>query len=162
MPVYPGDPDVLIAQIQTLEKQGWNLSSLTLTTHLATHVNVPSHMKQGGKTLDDIPIDQFAGLCVLYDHQSEFDPTIGVIFATQSIDMALAERIVLSPPKFVGQTETFEFDEAVEKYLLEHDIISFENLKNTHLLPQSFTFYGFPLPIAHGDGSPVRAIAAFE
>ena len=49
MPVFPGDPDVLIQEIHSLEKEGWNLRSLTLTTHTGTHVNIPYHMVAGGE-----------------------------------------------------------------------------------------------------------------
>lgn len=63
------------------------------------------------------------------------------------------------PPKFIGLSEKFEFDIAIEKLLLEKGIISYENLTNTKSLPESFTFYGVPLNIKESDGSPVRAFA---
>ncbi len=162
MPVYPGDPDVVIKQIHTLEIQGWNLSELTLSTHIGTHVNAPIHMTSAGATLSDLPPDRFMGPCVLYKTGITCMPDTGVIFTTQNIDMVLAEALVKTPPKFIGLSEAFEFDIAVEKYLLEHDIISYENLTNTDLLPETFMFYGFPLLIKTGDGSPVRAVAAIE
>lgn len=64
-------------------------------------------------------------------------------------------------PKFVGLSVKFEFDIEIEKKLLEAGIVSYENLVNTEKLPKSkkFMFYGFPLKIKDGDGSPVRAVA---
>lgn len=162
MPVYPGDPEVLIRQIHTLTTEGWNLSSLTLTTHSGTHVNAPIHMTTAGKSLDAFPPERFTGPTVLYTSGMTLRHDTGVIFTTQNIDMALAEKLVASPPKFIGLSEEFEFDTAVEKYLLEHDVVCFENLTNTTKLPEQFVFYGFPLKIKGGDGSPVRAVAAFE
>jgi len=44
MPVYPGDPEVIIKEIHTINKEGWNLRNMTFTTHIGTHVNVPYHM----------------------------------------------------------------------------------------------------------------------
>jgi arylformamidase len=73
--------------------------------------------------------------------------------------MNIAQQLIKTPPKFIGLSEKFEFDIAVEKFLLEHDIISFENPTNTEKLPDNIQFYGFPLNIKEADGSPVRAIA---
>ena len=59
MPVYPGDPEVIIKEIHTLDKEGWNLRSMAFTTHIGTHVNVPYHMVKGGKKLDKFALDNF-------------------------------------------------------------------------------------------------------
>lgn len=159
MPVYPGDPEVHIEEIHTLDKEGWNLRQMTLTTHIGTHVNSPYHMAQNGKTLDDLPLDQFFGKAILYIPSITFTKDTGVIFHSQNIDMPLARQIVQTHPKFVGLAAQFEFDFAIEKLLCENEIISFENLVNTEKLPQNFMFYGLPLNIRGSDGSPVRAFA---
>lgn len=43
-------------------------------------------------------------------------------------------------------------------------MITYTDLVNLEDLPynQSFTFYGLPLKIKNGDGSPVRAMAIFD
>lgn len=46
------------------------------------------------------------------------------------------------------------------RILLEHELIIVENLKNLgKLLGNSFEFYGLPLKISGGEGSPIRGIA---
>lgn len=46
------------------------------------------------------------------------------------------------------------------RILLENEIIIVENLKNLkELLGEDFEFYGLPLKIAGGEGSPIRGIA---
>src|SRR3989344_2706890 len=162
MLVYPGDPDLVIEQVQTLDKEGWNMKRIHMNLHDGTHVNAPIHATTSGKTLDALPLERFMGKCVLYKDDIIFEPNVGVIFSTQNIDMPIAEKMIKPPPKFVGLSEKFEFDIEVEKYLLAHDIISFENLTNTEALPESFTFYGFPLRVRGGDGSPVRAVAIID
>lgn len=159
MPVYPGDPEVSIEQIHTIGNEGWNLRSITITTHIGTHVNTPIHMTENGQTLDDLPTERFFGPCTIYKPGMTFTPNTGVIFTTTNIDMTLAHLLVKTPPLFVGLSEVYEFDLKVEKLLLEHNIISYENLTNTDKLPDQFMFYGLPLKIKGGDGSPVRAIA---
>lgn len=159
MPIYPGDPEVSIKEIHTIEKQGWNLRNMTLTTHIGTHVNVPYHMFKVGKSLDQFYIDSFFGKSELYKPGMKFYHNKGVIFSSCNIDQKIADDLIRFPPKFIGLSAKFEFDIAIEKTLLEKGIISFENLINTEKLPEAFTFYGVPLNIKKADGSPVRAFA---
>lgn len=160
MSVYPGDPEVKIEHIHFLEKQGWNLRILFLNTHIGTHVNVPSHMAKNGRTLDDFSLEAFCGKSMVYYNDNDIKPNLGIIFSSVNIDNRLADLIIKKRPKFVGLAVEFEFDIEIERRLLEHGIISFENLTNTDQLPRRkpFEFYGFPLKIEEGDGSPVRAV----
>lgn len=162
MPVYPGDPEVHITQIHTLDKEGWNLREMTLTTHIGTHVNVPSHMTENGKNLDTYSIDAFIAPSLIYKQGVSYDSDSGLIFRDQNIDQAITVMLIAKPPKFIGLASAFEFDITLEKLLLEHDIISFENLINTEMLPNTFIFYGVPLRLQASDGSPVRAYATTE
>lgn len=162
MPVYPGDPEVDISEVHTLEKEGWNLRQMTITTHLGTHVNVPYHMVKNGKKLDQHSIDDFIGKAIIYSEDKNWSASDGLIFRDQNIDEKIAEKLIDNPPKFVGLSSEFEFDVPIEKLLLEHGIISFENLANTKELPDTFMFYGVPLNVTGADGSPVRAYANIE
>jgi len=159
MPVYPGDPEVIIQEVHTIEKQGWNLRNMTFTTHIGTHVNVPYHMNNKGQRLDHYSLDRFIGETELYKIGMKFNKDKGIIFTTSNITTEIAEELIKNPPKFVGLSDKFEFDITIEKQLLDADIISFENLTNTEKLPQSYIFYGVPLKIKESDGSPVRAFA---
>lgn len=159
MPVYPGDPDVVIEQIQTFDKDGWNMKRIQINLHDGTHVNVPIHGTKNGLNLDSYKIESFFGKSELYKPGMKFYHNKGVIFSSTNIDLKIANELIKFPPKFVGLSEKFEFDIAIEKLLLEKGIISFENLTNTDKLPQEFTFYGVPLNIKEADGSPVRAFA---
>lgn len=159
MPVYPGDPEVKINQVHHLDTEGWNMATVFFPTHIGTHVNVPIHMVSEGKTLDDFPLDSFFGPAELYQPGQTFSLERGVIFATHNITSEIADQLIKTPPKFIGLAAEFEFDIAIEKRLLEHNIISFENLANMAQLPATFMFYGLPLKLHAGDGSPVRAFA---
>jgi arylformamidase len=159
MPVYPGDPEVDITEIHTLENEGWNLRTLRLNTHIGTHVNVPYHMSKNGKTLEQYKLNDFIGESIVYSDQISWDKNIGLIFVHQNIDQKMYKKLISNPPKFIGLSSKFEFDVELEKKLLEKNIVSFENLANTEKLPERFTFYGIPLNIPKADGSPVRAFA---
>jgi arylformamidase len=159
MPVYPGDPEASIERIQTIEREGWNLTRLKINSHDGTHVNVPSHMVETGKSLDDIALENFFGPAQLYESPKDIEPGCGVIFHSKNIPFDIAEEIAACPPKFIGLSADHEFNIDVERYLLEHGVVTFENLANTGDLPKHFFFCGVPLKIRGGDGSPVRAFA---
>lgn len=164
MPVYPGDPEVKIEQIHSLEKEGWRLRKLEISSHLGTHINIPSHMVKDGKTLDDLSLDNYCGLTAVYQEEMKMKIGGGLIFSDRNIDEKLMSLIMKSKPKFIGLSVKFEFDIEIEKQLLKHDIVSYENLVDTEKLPRNkqFMFYGFPLKIKGGDGSPVRAVAVIK
>ena len=54
--------------------------------------------------------------------------------------------------------------EELERALLKNKIVTYTGLVNLECLPkqETFIFYGLPLKIKSGDGSPVRAIAIIE
>ncbi|MDP2650113.1 MAG: cyclase family protein [bacterium] len=159
MPVFPGDPEASVEVIQTIEKDGWEMRRLHINGHDGTHVNVPSHAVSGGKTLDGYTLDAFIGEAVLFTSKDDIQKGKGVIFSTRDITEEIAGIILERKPKFVGLASEFDFNLNAEKTLLEGGIISYERLANTEQLPERFTFYGVPLKILDGDGSPVRAFA---
>ena len=67
MPVYPGDSEVSITLVHTIERNGWDLRRLEINSHDGTHVNVPSHMIASGRTLDDYALASYPSTqpCVL-------------------------------------------------------------------------------------------------
>ncbi|MBI2620707.1 cyclase family protein [candidate division WWE3 bacterium] len=159
MGVYPGDPKVEITDIHFLDKEGWRLKKLSFSSHIGTHVNIPYHMVENGETLDTVSLDKFIGKTFIYKEGLRWSSDEGILFRGQNIDTEVYENLIKTPPKFVGLSASFEFDIELEKKLLENDIISFENLVNLEKLPDEFIFYGAPLFIDQGDGSPVRAFA---
>lgn len=159
MPVYPGDPPVVIEQFQTFQKDGWNMKRMNINLHDGTHVNIPIHGTKNGNTLDSYTVQDFIGESFVFHTNEDIKTGFGVIFSGQNIDWKLAHIIESIRPKFVGLSEEFDFDIEIEKYLLSKNIISYEKLANTKKLPHAFMFYGVPLRIQEADGSPVRAFA---
>lgn len=159
MPVYPGDPEPSIELVQTVARDGWNMRRIQINSHDGTHVDVPFHSSDSGKSLDDYTLSDFYGPAVIYDAGQGILAGRGVIFRDQNIDVAIAEEIKKAQPRFIGLSARFEFDPEIEKNLLAAGIISFERLANCESLPPEFDFYAMPLAITGGDGSPVRAFA---
>ena len=64
MPTYPSDPGVSIICEKNIDSHNSLLHSIKLGTHTGTHLDVPSHIIKGGKTIDCYPLDSFTGLAV--------------------------------------------------------------------------------------------------
>ncbi len=159
MPVFPGDPAVNIEVIHTYEKETWELRQLSMGSHTGTHVDAFSHMHAGAENLDDIPLEKFFGKAQVVRINETWPEETGLFFIEEAGIEQLA-RIAAFKPKFVGGNLT----EALERALLGKKIITYTGLVNLENLPQAetFMFYGLPLKIQAGDGSPVRAIAIIE
>lgn len=164
MEVYPGDPPVKIKQIHFLEKEGWGLRLLSLGSHTGTHVDTPAHMDENGKNLDNLPIEKFIGKAQVVQINNNFPKKIGLVFSEGKVDSSLLDKILEAQAPFIVIGKNVEFPIAMERALLQKEILTFVNLINLELLPKqkNFTFFGIPLKIKGGDGSPIRAFAVLE
>ncbi|MEK7497593.1 MAG: cyclase family protein [Patescibacteria group bacterium] len=164
MPVYPGDPEVHIKQIHNLDKEGWRLRYLQFSTHIGTHADAFSHMDGKGETVDNIPIEKYIGKTVLVYVDQEFPKNVGLAFREGKLDLGLFEKIKLADPLFVIVGDKAKFDVELERKLLQSGILTITDLVNMDKLPKDkeFMFYGVPLKIKGGDGSPVRAFAIVD
>ena len=159
MDVFPGDPEVKIDLVHTHEKNSWELRKLNLGTHTGTHVDAFSHMHKGMAALDKIPLERFFGEAQVVKLLEEWPRGMGLFFV-EEVAVEYLNKILQANPKFVGG----EITEELERQLLKQEIITYTNLVNLEKIPKqvTFTFYGLPLNIQNGDGSPVRAIAILE
>ncbi len=159
MPVFPGDPEVQIDRVHTYENKSWELRKMSMGTHTGTHVDAFSHMHPGLESLDEIPLEKFFGPAEVVDTKQEWPKETGLLFL-EEVGIAALPRMIAAKPKFVGG----ELTEELERALLGEKIITYTGLIHLEKLPkgQKFLFYGFPLKIKDGDGSPVRALAILE
>lgn len=164
MPVYPGDPEVAIEQIHTIEKEGWRLRMLHMPSHIGVHVDALSHMDGEGLTLSQIPLTRFFGKTKVVKVKTRYPREMGLLFAGGMITLDEVKQIVKSKPNFVAVSSSCEFPVEVERQLLRQGVVTITDLVNTDKLPTNttFMFYALPLNIKDGDGSPVRAVAFVE
>ncbi|HCW05377.1 MAG TPA: cyclase [Clostridium sp.] len=156
MEVFPGDPEVKINVIHTHENNSWELRNITMGSHTGTHVDSFSHMHKNKETLDEITIERFFGRAQVVELCEPWPKDTGLFFI-EEIGIKDLNRIIDLNPGFVGGNIT----EDLERELLRNDIITYTGLVNLKLIPRgkTFVFFGLPLKIKSGDGSPVRAIA---
>ena len=186
-PVYPGDPATKIAPAGDLKRDGWCDHYLSFGTHVGTHVDAPAHMIDGGITLNQIPLDHFAGKgkYIKLDNgfdladikQADLQEGDIVLFDTgmaakyhdkvyfedyPAMNEEVANYLVSCKVKMVG-LDTCSADNQdgfpIHKILLANDVLIIENLTNLQQLEgKNFKVYALPLNLEI-DGSPARVVA---
>ncbi|KAJ2931542.1 hypothetical protein H1R20_g5573, partial [Candolleomyces eurysporus] len=65
--IYPGDPSLLITPHATIPKDGYAVHTIQMGTHTGTHIDSPAHFVEGGRTIDEVPLDQLIGRALVVD-----------------------------------------------------------------------------------------------
>ena len=67
MPVFPGTEQPIFERPNTLEKDGFQETKITMYSHTGTHIDAPAHMLSNGPYLDDLDIEHFIGNATILD-----------------------------------------------------------------------------------------------
>jgi len=95
-PNCPVHPPVSAKVVATHAKDNWHMEIVTLATHTGSHLDAPLHKIAGGKSIDQIPLESFAGEAVLADlRDSSADRAIGAELLASRLSGDLADRIIL-------------------------------------------------------------------
>ena len=189
-PVYPGDSPIKVEPAGSIEDEGWNDHIVLLNTHVGTHIDAPLHMIPDGKTLNQIPLEQFIGRGHLIEVDKEFSLTALknagiqadeiVLFQTGMskhyyephyfeqypvMSEAMAQYLIEQKVKMVG-VDTASVDNLedfpIHKMLLSSEILIIENLSNLNeLTDKTFTIYALPIRLDL-DGAPARVVAVTQ
>ena len=65
--VYPGTPQPVLRQVNTIENDYFRQTALTLYSHHGTHMDAPAHIFLDGKTLDQFSPERFLGSAAVVD-----------------------------------------------------------------------------------------------
>lgn len=177
MLVYPGDPAAVISQAMSLDDDGCEVKCMQLGTHTGTHVDLPAHFIRDGAGADKVSLDRCFGKAVVLSFPIDLEGvrsgdialvstgwenhagTRGYFSGYPVLTADQARRLVKAGVKAVGiDTPSVDCDGEAHKILLSSGIPVYEGLINLekHAGKRGY-FYGFPLKIDSGDGSPVRA-----
>jgi kynurenine formamidase len=189
-PVYPGDPATVIKRAGVLDRDGFNDHLVSVGTHVGTHIDAPFHMIAGGKTLNQIPIEQFVGrgcyvkvegnkidletvqkvdvregdIVLLHTGAIEFYHEPRYYSDTPEIPEDVARYLVDKKIKMVGMDMSGPDEEPFKthKILLSGGVLIIENLTNLDKLAgKDFTVYALPIKLGI-DGAPARVIAQIK
>lgn len=68
--VFPGDPAPKKETMSSMDDGAlYNLTALHMCAHNGTHVDAPYHFINEGKTIEQISLDNFVGLCYVTEHE---------------------------------------------------------------------------------------------
>ncbi len=68
IPVWPGDPPVVLERVKSIENgDEANVSRIASGVHVGTHIDAPIHFVEGGATVDAIPLKSLLGRAYVVD-----------------------------------------------------------------------------------------------
>ena len=179
--VYPGDP---VPQKETLSTMNtgalYNLTALSMCAHNGTHVDAPYHFINDGKTIEQVPLEKFVGLCYVAEHD-------GVVTAGDAAEMLKkasasneesAKRILIKGKAEVSAEAARVFADAgvflvgnesqtvgpehapmeVHLILLGAEVVLLEGIRLANVPEGVYLLNAAPLNLGGADGAPCRAI----
>jgi len=124
---YPGDPPTQVIQWATLETEHFRLKQLSFGSHSSTHIDSPSHLIDGGSSLDSIHLSSFFHTAFVIDCK-DF-PLIGkeqvkaipsgvtaVLFSTGWSERWNSVRYFEDPPLLTEEATLFLLERGVRMF----------------------------------------------
>lgn len=129
-------PSPELETLKTVEAEGAHVQRYASPTHVGTHVDAPLHFVAGGATIDELPLERFAGEGVVLDLERD-EPTEISLAAIQA---AAADAGGVEPGDIVlvrtGWGRHFEDEATYQRYPWLADDVG------AWLLEQEVTFLG--------------------
>jgi arylformamidase len=64
LPTWPGDPGLHLEQVESMDKGAHvNVTRISSSVHLGTHVDAPHHFLNDGRTVEELPLEVLTGPC---------------------------------------------------------------------------------------------------
>jgi kynurenine formamidase len=77
-PCWPGQKPPVVRRDERAAIGGFNVEAIEMTNHTGTHVDVPFHFDDDGATIDQVPIERFAGTALFIDLREVLDPAMEI------------------------------------------------------------------------------------
>lgn len=177
-PVYPGDPEGYVDNIQSLRSgDHCNLNAVYTCLHTATHADAPLHFIDGGASMESLPLDLFIGEC--YVAETPPGPVTGA-FAEEHFPWRNCERLLIkgnglshlmessayyvvdSGIKLIGTDSqtigSHGTNETIHRALLSENIPIIEGLDLSNVDPGRYFLMAQPLKISGVEAAPLRAV----
>lgn len=177
-PVYPGDPEGYLDEIESLKNGGHcNLNAFYTCLHAATHIDAPLHFIDGGETVDKIPLDIFLGECVVVETPP--GPITGE-YAEERFPWNSCERLLIKGGGLSYLMESSAYyvndagikligtdsnsigihgtNKAIHNALLRAGTVILEGLDLTNVAPGKYFLVAQPLKISGVEAAPCRAL----
>lgn len=94
LPVWPGDPQVVLERYRKLSKgDASNDSRLACSVHCGTHLDAPAHFIENGATVEQLPLDMLVGTATVVAFP-EIDMITPDLLETHKLD-SQTDRLLL-------------------------------------------------------------------
>jgi arylformamidase len=111
MPLYPGTKPPELTTLCTVNKNGFIEKRISISSHTGTHMDAPAHIIPQGATLDQWPVDRFAGRASVLDLTNLQTPHIEVEILKRHEQVIKKSEFVLlytGWSRYWGRQEYFE------------------------------------------------------
>ncbi len=176
--IYTGDPEPKAERLKNMENgEKYNLSAFSMCAHNGTHVDAPLHFIKNGKSIDQLPIDNFIGDCFVAVHNGNVTAADAAAILNKAKAAGADERILIKGEatvtagaakvfadygiKLIGnESQSIGPENApmeVHLILLEKEVVLLEGLVLKDADEGKYFLSALPLNIASFEGSPCRA-----
>lgn len=104
-----------------VDRDGYNLTMVTVNSHAGTHTDAPLHFIKDGKALSEVPIERYVGPCFVADCRAKGYPNAMIMpedVMPYEAEIKKAGRVILA----TGWGERFN----TEQYFYEYPSVSLE------------------------------------
>ena len=170
--VYPGDMSPTFERVKTVDRDGYNLTNISLCVHNGTHIDAPKHFIADGKAIHELDFSVFYGKCdvVECDGVVSESAITGIIENCQErlllkgeCELSESAALILanSHVKLIGiegqSVGNSNDPRTVHIILLGKGVIPLEGLDLSNVGAGAYILSAFPLDLEGSDGAPVRA-----
>jgi arylformamidase len=154
-----------------------NVSTWQINAHSGTHLDAPLHFVDGGRAIDEIPLDVLVGECSVITDESiprggirrlivktGFAPDgsgfehHGALLSHEHVKAAVASGLVLIGTDRLSVDDTRGTDFALHRLLLSAGCVIIEGLDLSRVLPGEYELCALPLRVAGAEASPARVL----
>lgn len=87
LPTWPGDPGLKLEQFESMDEGAHaNVTSISTSLHLGTHVDAPHHFLNDGRTVENLPLDVLTGPCYVVQLPDGIDAITEEVLARTEIN----------------------------------------------------------------------------
>ena len=155
--------------LRTVEKDRYNLTRFSMSSHCGTHMDAPTHFIDGAKTIDQIPVELLVGPALVFtvgedeDFSAIPEGTLRLIMrGCRGLTPQQAETIVQKGIRLIG-TDAISVGPAdnemqIHLILLGSEVWILENVCLEGVPDGEYELICLPLKLQGVDGSPARAL----
>ncbi len=132
IPVFPGQPPLSFLPWSNLKVHGNATNAFFMVEHTGTHLDAPAHFIEGGKTVEEIPLERFWGEALVLDVSSYFGrgelklPDLEKILGEKDIEEGDIVLFYSGADKLLGRPEYFTqgvyLTESVAEFLIDKKV----------------------------------------